>query len=421
MTQTGRFQTKKPLREQGGVRSYEGLDALTGLPVLIYRFPGRPMPSIGELESDNIPGILHSSFDGLEGELVVAFAPSYKPLTDPVTPSGVLALLLDSATALKDAAHAGVIHGNLKPERFLRGNGHHLIEGYGVRWAAEASPYTAPEALVGASFPGDVFSWAKSAEFLCGPHLPEELAPLVQASLSLDPQERPLARTLHEAVSTLAEAVMRDSPDSGIAPHITGVFEPYAVAPEDGGMDESWGGRGGEDGGEGGGGESGGGEAESDPGFVRRLPPGAKYRDGAAAEAPPPAPIVLPKEERKGVGFPPGRSRRPLLLVALAASVAVLAFLALLWQRPSEFASRYPVTIAVQPDDVQGARVVVVSAPPGAEYRPGREIRNVPGRIELERGEWVVQAVYQNRLSDHVRFSVPEQRSITVAIPPQGN
>jgi hypothetical protein len=30
---------------------------LTGLPVLIYRFPGSPMPALNELESENIPGM----------------------------------------------------------------------------------------------------------------------------------------------------------------------------------------------------------------------------------------------------------------------------------------------------------------------------------------------------------------------------
>ncbi|MDQ3396445.1 MAG: hypothetical protein M3511_01520, partial [Deinococcota bacterium] len=160
MTQRGRFQIKSLVAQQGEVRCHSGLDPLTGLPVLIYTFPGRLAPSLGDLESENIAGILASSFDGKEGQLVVAQAREQRPLREPVAARDVLALLVDTSRALKDAAQAGILHGDLKPERFVKDGSRYLLEGYGVRWQPQASPFAAPDAQREASYAGDVYAWA---------------------------------------------------------------------------------------------------------------------------------------------------------------------------------------------------------------------------------------------------------------------
>jgi hypothetical protein len=294
---TGRFRITALLAEQGDVRSYRGVDSLTGLPVLIYRFSGQPATLRG-LESNNIPGVLDTGFDGRKGEVVVAYAPDYRPLTEPVAPENVWPLLLDSSTALKDAAQANVAHGDLKPERFLRADHHHLIEGYGARWRPQPSPYTAPDALIGTSQAGDVYAWAKSVAYLCGPHLPKEIRPLIASCLAEDPRARPSAQTLFEAVHAPREALARSSGKAQGRP-----------------------------------------AADGNADAVRELPPGAKYRSGPEAESLPPAPLVVPKEKEKekGVGFRPSSPRRLLLLLVLLIAVSLLALLALLSQRPAAF------------------------------------------------------------------------------------
>lgn len=453
MTQTGRFQSKTLLSEQGEVKSYGGLDALTGLPVLIYRFSGRPMPGLGELESDAVPSALHTSFGSKGGELVVAFAPGYKPLQAPVAAEGVPALLFDSVRALRDAAEAGVLHGNLKPERFLQQGGHHLIEGYGVRWPPEASPYTAPDALQEASFAGDVFSWAKSVEALCGPNLPDELAPLFERALSLDPHERPSAKTLFEAVR--AHYGSRESAAAPVtAPLITvppvttvpgareGGPRPHALSPEDetgvfdpGELEDEPPPRGGarptedvtEDSSEWPWSEGARG-APPAPQLVRRPPSEAQPHaqlegaqlEGAAAAArrrerahrTPPTPEGVASTSR------PERLR-PLLLAVLALGVVVLLLLNALPPRAGQETAppSYPVTIAVAPEGLRPVVVTVVSSPADSALQAGSTIRNVPGQVTLERGEWVLRANHAERWSPELRFTVPETRGVTVVIP----
>jgi hypothetical protein len=130
-----------------------------------------------------------------------------------------------------------------------------------------------------------------------------------------------------------------------------------------------------------------------------------------------------PRPQDEDAGLEPKRrpnSRlRPFLLAALAASVAVLVLLTAL-PRPSESAAPtgYPVTIAVAPEGLRPVLVTVVSSPPGSALQPGGEIRNVPGQVELERGEWVLKASYLDRTSPDLRFTVPEQRTVTVVIAP---
>ena len=202
MAQVARYQPQRLFAEHEAVKTFHGLDPLTGLPVLIYKFALRPTVKVGELKSEAIPAILTSSFEGGRGQLVVAYARGYEPLRESVQPHEVAGLLRDSAAALYDAARASIIHGDLRPERFLKANGHVMVEGYGVPWAAwhAVSEFSAPERIGGASAPSDVFSWARSVQFLTGKHLPGEVRGLLEACLDADPKKRPNAEVIYKQI-----------------------------------------------------------------------------------------------------------------------------------------------------------------------------------------------------------------------------
>ncbi len=206
----GRYQLRAVLAERGGVTTHEGVDPLTGLPVLAYRFSGTPAPGLRDLESENIPGLLHvDTSDAADDktEVVVAYFKEYQPLEQPLSVS-VSTLLADSARALKDAAQAGVVHGDLYPGRFLASRDHVLLEGFGVPWQARESAYRAPEAE--ASFAGDVFAWAKSVLELAKGRLDGATLSLLTSCLHADPAERPAASELYAALRlrrNLPEAV----------------------------------------------------------------------------------------------------------------------------------------------------------------------------------------------------------------------
>ena len=202
MAQVARYQPQRLFAEHDAVKTFHGLDPLTGLPVLIYRFAGRPTAKVGELKSEAIPAILTSNVESGRGQLVVAYARGYEPLHGSVAPHEVAGLLRDSAAALYDAARTSVVHGDLRPERFLKANDHVMVEGYGVPWAAwdAASEFSAPERIGGASAKSDVFSWARSVQFLAGRHLPKEVADLIAACLDADPKRRPERRGDLQAV-----------------------------------------------------------------------------------------------------------------------------------------------------------------------------------------------------------------------------
>jgi hypothetical protein len=454
-----RYQTQTLYAQHGPVKTYQGLDPLTGLPVLLYTFPGKPLLGIGDLVSDNIPGILASSYDGKEGLLVVAYSREYQPLLEPLQADDVLPLLLDSARALRDAAEAGVVHGDLRPERFLRAGQHHLIEGYGVRWIPQRSSYSPPEPSP--SYAGDVFSWAKSLLFLCGPHLPAEAGKLLSRCLG-EPEARPLAGELYQAIAALPppkvaipatiptttpttafdrfdielslgddllatpfsqppvvahpqpserEPLAPARPDrpelrtAGDFPSAEPLLRKKAQEPEA-------------------------------PGFVKMPPPGATYRT-VSGDGRPAAPISAFSKHLRS--FSPS-ARKPLeapidlgqrertyrrlvllvLLLILATGLALLAF----WRQGFGNALgpggnpvvRFIVTVGVVPD-LQQVRLVVVESPPGSRLRPGNEVATVPGPAVLDQaGLWRLQARFQNLTSEVVVVRVPDERAITITL-----
>jgi serine/threonine protein kinase len=201
-----RYQPQTLLGEQGGVQTFAGRDALNGLPVRLYTFMGEPTAKVGELESPYIPPVLSSSFVGGAGEVIAAFSPEFQKLRGTVAPRQVEALLKQTAAALDDAARAGVVHGDLSPERVLFDReagegGRFLLEGYGVPWRVRPSEFSAPERIGGASFASDLFSWARTVTHLSGP-LPGDLRDLLARCLDADPKARPRAREVRAALES---------------------------------------------------------------------------------------------------------------------------------------------------------------------------------------------------------------------------
>ena len=191
-----RYQVRTLHAQQGDVTTYEGIDPLTGLPVLIYQFRGRAAAGLRDLESENIPGLLEIDVNGNDTQVVVAYFKDYRPVSQPLSVP-VETLLLDSARALSDAAEAGVIHGDIRPERFLASRDHVLLEGFGVPWLPESS-YQPPEGTV--SFAGDVYALAKSLLELGEGSLSEGATAALNASLAERASERLSAAELYSAL-----------------------------------------------------------------------------------------------------------------------------------------------------------------------------------------------------------------------------
>lgn len=202
MSTAKRYQPQGLLGEQGGVQTFRGRDAMNGLPVRLYSFMGTPTGREGDLRSDFIPPILSAMTQGGAGEVVTAFSETFQALKGTVAPAQVERLLLETATALDDAARAGIVHGDLSPERVFydrEAGGRFVLEGYGVPWRVRPSEFSAPERIGGPSFAGDVFAWARTVKHLSGP-LPGELRDLLDRCLSANPAERPNAREVRAAL-----------------------------------------------------------------------------------------------------------------------------------------------------------------------------------------------------------------------------
>ena len=442
-----RYQAKKPFATSGSVKTFEGVDPLTGLPVLIYRFPARPTLAVGDLDSENIPGVLASAWDG-EGRLVVAYSREYAPLKGPLPVDTLMPLALGSARALLDAAEAGVVHGDIRPERFLVAGRDLLLEGYGVVWDAPSEAYRAPELGDGPPSPaGDVYAWAGALRDALGGGIPERLEQLFTHCLSVDPEDRPSAEAIHRGLELQVESLARAAvasvaayagenagspssslpspPESGAqAPEDT---EPILIQTGSGtpstqpgspavykGASETVNGTGGEKK-----------PARAEGGeevFVRDLPPGGVYRAGTEEGARPPAPFEPPpdiilEDERRG-------GRRLILLVALLVGAALLAVLAFLGRDTgvaeprSAAAPTYALRVSVEPRNIANAVLLAIVSPDGSSLNTGDEIAYVPGRASLDAaGEWRLQARYQDRLSAPVSVRVPEEEAVTLVFP----
>jgi serine/threonine protein kinase len=194
-----RYQRQTLYSDHSGVKTFNGLDPLTGLPVLIYEFAGKPDPALADLESENIPGVLDAVHENGKGTVVVAYSKGYTPAARPLKLPAIR-FVLESAQALSDAAKAGVVHGDLRPERFLVGGNHVLLEGFGLPWVVEPHAYSPAEGV--ASYAGDVYAFGKIMQELC-PELPVPIKTLLDRCLVRKPEDRPSAAQLLTALTAL--------------------------------------------------------------------------------------------------------------------------------------------------------------------------------------------------------------------------
>lgn len=474
MTRPTRYQTQSLVATHGAVTTHRGVDPLTGLPVLIYTFEGRSPPSVDELESENIPGILESTWDGARGRVVAATSADYRPLA--AGPHGA-AKLLEAARGLRDAAEAGIVHGDLRPERFLEAEGHVLIEGYGVPWSAPDDRYRAPELGPDASgtYSGDVYAWAASMRALGGAEEPAAEA-LLQRCLADDPNARPTALELFEGLAAAVPpkrpsageragknpSLVFDVPEAdepappppdegeleldyrapaGATPAITPALDiDEPPAPEVGGdapaspqsalspLATTWGrdeadplpdvfGRG----------RPKAREEDDGPVFVKDLPPGAVYRPGVPHGDVRPSAIRSEGAGGLDAGASGPSQRRIWLVVFLIVCAAALAALAFRTQTASEPLAGsldrtvHQVQIDVEPRTMPPVRLLIVQSPPGATLEAGTEYGTVApsGRtITLgTAGEWSFQGVFQDRASEVVTLQVPAELRATLVFP----
>ena len=454
VAQVARYQPQRLFAEHEAVRTFHGLEPLTGLPVLIYKFAGRPTARVGELKSEGIPTILTSSVEGGRGQLVVAYARGYEPLQEPVQPHDVAALLQGSVTALYDAARASVVHGDLHPARFLKANDHVMLEGYGVPWAAweSVSEFSAPERIGGASAKGDIFSWASSVRFLAGRHLPENVKDLLTACLDAEPKNRPNAETLYKQIVQLDEdevppATPFDDLDFGAEDEETFSSNPFSLSEGGPAHREERETR----------------QASSTRDAAARHPDGAKVyparraerSDVEATDADLFSSIPFDFGDDADMRAPPGKAtgRRAALLFALLVCLLVLGALAL-FNRDSVSAAlgsatqaarntafgeevgvalgsltrplrggaaprsdAYLVNVEVVPANVQ-ASLFVVESPEGSALPLERPVSIVPGSAVLDRaGMWRLQAELEGRRSDVQIIRIPDERDVTFTLP----
>ncbi|MEZ4606473.1 MAG: hypothetical protein R2865_06645 [Deinococcales bacterium] len=224
-SQSSRYEIEDLLATYGAVSTYRARDTLSDLPVRYYQFIAEPVEGAHQLLSAYIPDILSIRYEHGISHVITAYSASQKGIESPIRPEYIEALLLDSAQALDDACEAGVIHGDIRPERLRFDGGQYLIEGYGVRWELKENKFSAPEKQH--SFAADVYSWAKTMKALLPQSLSSDIEALLQSCLSPKPQERPSAEMLiqelsiflmlsfnskHPAVQALKQTIMEAQP-----------------------------------------------------------------------------------------------------------------------------------------------------------------------------------------------------------------
>lgn len=466
MPQPIRYQPQELYGEQGQVTTHLGLDPLTGLPVLIYTFASAPTVDVGVLESENIPGILASSFDGGVGKVVTAYSADYglvAPGEVTLTPDFVV----EAARGVRDAARSGVVHGDLHPGRFLHAEGHVLIEGYGVPWTPEDGEFVAPEGADERSYASDVYSLSKSLLFLGRDQFPSGVIAALERGLAADPAERPDAAELYEAV----KAALKVTRTPATPQPIEAGFGELTLPVREGGAppdDTSGGSTAGssvsdfdidlaleeipEEYGPPGSGDpepltinTDPGEVrfqsppssapplrpshkdraanDSSPGFVKDLPPGATYHSGDVNASAPPGAFTYDFDE-EGPTRQVNWGRIGLLGAIGLAVVAVVVTLFLLRPRtnfgnlgPPEAAS-FLVNVGVEPTSLPPVTLIVVDSPPDSRWRPGTIFGTAPSQVVLDRGgRWSFVGEYQQRRSAVVTIEVPTERAFTLVMP----
>ncbi len=452
--------------------AWRGVDPVTGLPVLIYRFRGEPQPGLTRLDSDQLPRLLAWREEDGEGLAVVAFSSAWIPPAPGQPLSG--AQLLDSAQALADAEAAGVTHGNLTEQRFLIKGETVVLEGFGIPW----TPADGAES-------DDVAGWARSVMALGYPEN-DRVSELLKRALSGTATDKPTAASLVSelraallGVPAAPASVPDHAPESPQAPVssiqtgpepapesearweafestddlVTDAFESREVftdrspavefdddqheaaarpvvpaAPE---QSETH-------------------EFRPSQGFASErfsrgsIPAAAGHaapgEDPAGAEASTPATPPLeprpPRQPRPAMGpvlqetrDGDRRNRRIIMLVVLVLLSAVLAVLAFRWRDQVagtstagiQTAVTYVMDVVVEPADLPPVDLYVLQRPQGSSLPQGMNLGTVPRSIQLDaEGTWVFEGRFQGRVSGPVTVNLPGDRASTIliAIPP---
>ncbi|MEZ4630840.1 MAG: hypothetical protein R2880_09065 [Deinococcales bacterium] len=441
-SQSSRYEIEDLLATYGAVSTYRARDTLSDLPVRYYQFIAEPVEGAHQLLSAYIPDILSIRYEHGISHVITAYSASQKGIESPIRPEYIEALLLDSAQALDDACEAGVIHGDIRPERLRFDGGQYLIEGYGVRWELKENKFSAPEKQH--SFAADVYSWAKTMKALLPQSLSSDIEALLQSCLSPKPQERPSAEMLiqelssiflmlsfnskHPAVQALKQTIMEAQPsfidnlfktELPIKAVETKIPEagkvwaknakatiPDAFRITDTMLAESVK--------EGLGVES---QTQADgyhQAFAKTKQEGKKRQDRELSETRP---------SRWDTIMRLGKHNSPRIhILALSLSLTVVAFGGLMWwQRDSlrqqeaipsftGMPASYPIYPHIVPDpsNLTGVSFIVVKSPATSRYVMGSEFGYSGMPLALDaRGEWQLQARSGQFLSDIVSFDLP--------------
>lgn len=453
-----RYQKQTLYAERGGIRVFEGIDPLTGLPVLIYEFQEDAQTTVQSLESSNIPGLLELKKSDNVTHLVVAFSKKYKAISQPLR-VGKVSLIIDSARALKDAAKAGVVHGDIRPQRFLSSQDHALLEGFGAPWSPLDNPYRAPESNE-ASFSDDVYAWAKSILEITAGDLPPKFMEVIERCLQENPADRPSAKVLFDALNERAQSQSQQPQqntmansfedlelnlDESLPDRPTGPAAMYGqvppippaqpltpqphpaeplvtktapvVAETAATIQPSQV------------------KQEAETSFVKDLPPGATYKAGETVIT---KASSQPRFEDAVIDFseaPSGQSRRRSILLWCTLVGALLLFgLAffnqLFPQTPlvptladgAEVTQQYIVELEIGPNSLPPVEIIVVSSPDGSSRPNNSVLGQYPaGRNQValnQAGVWQLQGRFGERVSEVVSLQLPEQRKVIITIPP---
>ena len=226
----GQYAATRPLREhpiapreaggvltaEGLIRTFMGVDLVTGMPVIVYTMPA-PAPRFVEMYSEHLPAILERGENDGVGYVVVASAPGYAPLRPTLPEPRLHWLARCSVKTLFDAHAVGLVHTHLHPEHFYAQGDHLFIEGFGLPWADEQSPYRAPEGS--GQPPADVFAWARCMNTFGkgdpGRLIDGELGRLIGHCLNPKPRERPTAGELVLALEQILNPKTMGAMDDG--------------------------------------------------------------------------------------------------------------------------------------------------------------------------------------------------------------
>lgn len=418
----------EPVR-QGPASVVRALDPVTGLPVRLYRFPGEPVARAEALRHPHVLRVLEAGHDD-DGGYVVSH------LVDGASAVAERPALLDDAAAvaataaLAEAAHEGVIHGDLGPHRLHRRGEDVWLEGYGVPWGdgdvgddlrhlalglcgvqghalsrevrvalETAATGDAGDAVAVAA---NVAAAAAAAAAASEPPAPRNVPP---ASSSATPA--PSSATPAPSSATRAPTARPDSPASTRPPSPPSAPpeqpEPATTPPpaaDDAGTAVS---------------------STRDGGRFRKgPPPGVTYRTGETPMGSTHGSGQherTPSQERR-------KRRRTWLLAALLVLAVVLAVVTAVARRPvpppgaSDPLSSFVVEVRIEPASLPPVSLVVIASPSGSRLDAGSVLGTVPRRVVFDaEGTWQVEGRFQDRRSETVTFRLPQDRAIVLAFP----